>query len=396
MSIKYLADFYAEMRFLREARCKIISDYKSSSHITNVFDLKDLNKIEKRLKSIQKKDGLFVLKTHQEDDISLELDYELGEIQKDKIYLEHGENALLDYLEKLHPNFNKEIDRALNFFKNQAFNHFITDRDGTISNYCGRYQSSVQSIYNALFLSSFTKEVKGKSIIITSAPLYNIGLADISIQPKGDFILAGSKGREFIDENNQKVFYPIEEKQQEKLKELNKAIDKLLNQPEYSSFRYIGSGLQLKFGQTAIARQDKNNSIPKQLSLDLKQDIEDLLQELDPDNKCFRLEDTGRDLEIMLTVENDNQNKDFDKGHGLQFIAKKLNLKTENQNLLVCGDTASDLPLIKAANELNANVFTVFVTTDEDLKAKVHDLSNNALIVSNPDILVTSLYLHSK
>lgn len=397
MPIIYLADFYAEMRLLRETRCKIISNIKSTQK-PNHYDLRELNNIEGRLTSIKKNDSLFQLKTHQDDVIALELDYELGEIQKDKIFLEDGEDALLKHFEDIHPNFKNEVDKGVEFLKHQQFQHFITDRDGTISNYCGRYQSSVQSIYNALFLSNFAKNIEGNSIIITSAPLYNIGLADISVQPENDFILAGSKGRELIDENGQKHEYTIKEDQQQKLDELNSALKNLLKKDEYSSFRYIGSGLQLKFGQTTLARQDKNQSIPEKKSLNLKHEIRDLLKRLDPEKNYFRLEDTGKDLEMILTVETENKEfkEDFDKGDGFKFITDQLNIKTQNQKILICGDTASDLPMIERANDMQADVSSIFVTRDDSLKKEVKRLCEQSIIVSNPDILVTSLYLYSK
>ena len=52
-----------------------------------------------------------------------------------------------------------------------AFHNLITDRDGTINNYCGRYKSSVQSAYNSIFLSRFATDCCQNSIILTAAPL---------------------------------------------------------------------------------------------------------------------------------------------------------------------------------------------------------------------------------
>lgn len=398
MPIIYLADFYAEMRLLRETRFKILQDLQTSDQSVKPYHFKELQKIKTRLESIVKDRGLFSLKTNQEGAIAIELDYELSELQKDEIFLKDGEKGLFKYLQNIHPDFNNEVDKGVKFLENQEFMHFITDRDGTVSNYCGRYQSSIQSIHNAVFLSSLTKKIEGKSIIITSAPLYNIGLKDISIFLEEDFVLAGSKGRELTDEKGLKFEYPIEKYQQEKLNELNNAIENLLSKAEYSSFRYIGSGLQYKFGQTTLARQDKNESIPEDQSLNLKHEIEKLLKKLDPDSSFFRLEDTGKDLEIMLTVdsEDDQGKKDFDKGHGLHFITEQLNMKIENQKLLICGDTSSDLPMLKAANDMGANASSIFVTTDNDLKREVKKLCQDSFIVSSPDVLVTALYLYSK
>ena len=130
----------------------------------------------------------------------------------------------------------------------------------------------------------------------------------------------------------------------------------------------------------------------------MKQSVEQLLKDLDPDDQFFRLEDTGKDLEIMLTVKKDKQDEveDFNKGHGVKFIAKKLKLETQNKKMLVCGDTFSDLPILQAAKDLQADVTCIFVTTDDALKKEVKKICQDALIVSTPDVLVTTLYHYAK
>ena len=393
MQLIYLADFYTQMRMLRETRCSIVSALHSDQDQIDDQYIIQLKRTEDQLRAIPKKNGLYQLKTCEDDEILLELDYELSELEKDRIYLEQGQKALEDHLANIHTDFKKQVKQGVEFLNNKKFDHFITDRDGTIANYCGRYQSSIQPIYNAIFLSDFAKKISGKSVILTSAPLYHIGLLEISVQPKEDYVLAGSKGREFVDVNGDKFQYPIEEKQQKKLEQLNEAIEKILEKKEFSAFRYIGSGLQHKFGQTTLARQDKNKSIPEERSQQLKQSVEQLLKNLDPDGQFFRLEDTGKDLEIMLTVKKDKQKEveDFNKGHGVKFIAKKLKLETQNKKMLICGDTASDLPILQAAKDLQADVTCIFVTTDDALKKEVREICPDAFIVSTPDVLVTLL-----
>ncbi len=395
MAIKTLDDFYSSMRELRDLRSKIVSAIVDAESI-DVTDLKKLEHIKLQLEDIPKKNGQFKLKTSFGKSILLELDYELGELKKDNIFLKYGRDALKDHLQKENPSFNEDVEKGVNFLKKSDYKHFVTDRDGTISNYCGRYQSSVQPIYNALCLLQFQKSLPGTAIILTSAPLFNIGLADISVQPEGNYILAGSKGREMLAEGESYTF-PIEPEQQLKLDDLNQAIENLLKRKKYRLFRYIGSGLQYKFGQTTLARQDKNNSISEKKSLKLKKKIEKILKELDPNADYFSLEDTGKDLEIMLNVKSDeNTPEEFDKGHGLKFIYKHLNENISNEHVLVCGDTASDVPLISAAQELGAKVTTVFVTEDEELKKRVKDVCSNAFFVSSPDVLIYMLFKYSK
>lgn len=395
MSIKTLFEFYRSMHDLKGIRQKIIDRINTGDTI-NVIDLKKLDEIKLQLEDIPKKEDQFVLKTNQGQAILLELDYELSELQKDDIFLKHGFIALEEHLSKLHHNFRDQVEAGLTFLKRHGYKHFVTDRDGTVSNYCGRYQSSIQPIYNAVCLSDFTKNVEGRSIILTSAPLFDIGLADISIQPEEEFILAGSKGREMLVDNQKKV-YPIAEEEQEKLDQLNEAIEELLKHKEYATFRYIGSGLQYKFGQTTLARQDKNGSISNKKSQSFKEKIQELLHDLDPDNQFFSLEDTGKDLEIMLNIKSgNNELEEFDKGHGLKFIFDQLNENINNERVLICGDTASDVPLISAAQELGATVTSVFVTDDDALKKSVKSICKDSFFVSSPDILIYMLFKYSK
>ena len=396
MEIIYLADFYMQMRMLRETRAFIVSALRSTDDLLENDFIKQLQRAEDQIQGIPKKSGCYTLKTHDDEEVHLELDYELGELKKDRIYLEKGQKALQEHLADINPNFNEELEKGLEFLGKRKFHHFITDRDGTVSNYCGRYQSSIQAIYNAIYLSDIARKIPGKSVILTSAPLYRIGLVDISVQPKEDFVLAGSKGRELQDENGQQYHYPIDKEQQEKLDKLNEAIEELLEKPEFSPFRYIGSGLQYKFGQTTLARQDKNRSIAESKSLHLKEEVQKLINRTDPKQEHFRLEDTGKDLEIMLTVSKNDQVEDFNKGHGVKFIAQKLKLPMKEKNVLICGDTASDLPMLTAAKEMGAHVTCIFVTTDTELQKEVTRYCEDALIVSSPDVLVSLLYHYAK
>jgi len=395
MNIITLSQFYESMLSLKEIRRKIINKINNGKTVT-IKNIKELEKIKLALEEIPKVENKFKLETNQGQSILLELDYELGELKKDDVFLKHGYNALEEHVAKIHPNYGEEVEQGLTFLKKHHYKHFITDRDGTISNYCGRYQSSIQPIYNALFLSKFAKCIEGISVILTSAPLFDTGLADISIQPEGEFILAGSKGREMLI-NGEKQVFPIAKDEKKKLDSLNQNIEKLLENEKFAIFRYLGSGLQYKFGQTTLARQDKNKSIPEEKSNQLKDEIEKIIKNLDPKSRFFSLEDTGKDLEIMLNIKsNANEHEEFDKGHGLKFIFNQLDKTLNNEHVLVCGDTASDVPLIRGAQDLGAKVITVFVTKDETLKKSVKAICENSFFVSSPDVLIYMLYKYSK
>jgi hypothetical protein len=330
--------------------------------------------------------------------IQVDLTYEIRELQKDIYYLEHGEDRFIDYLAKFIPDFRTYVNEGVALLKDKHFDAFITDRDGTTNNYCGRYRSSVQPIYNSVFLTRFAKNRCNYPIIITSAPLKDFGILNVSINPSNTFIYAGSKGREFIDLDGEFNSFPIEEKKQQLINILNERMVVLLQEQDYEKFNFIGSALQIKFGQTTVARQDISHSIKDDESAAFLEKVKGLVREIDPSGRNFRIEDTGLDIEIILTIDvpsGESPIKDFDKGDGLDFICSKLGMSESKGSTLVCGDTPSDIPMLKKAMEMFEDVWAVFVTKDEKLTAQIKEICPNSYTVPYPDILLTILGLLS-
>ncbi|MCF8303661.1 MAG: hypothetical protein K9I94_10345 [Bacteroidales bacterium] len=344
------------------------------------------------LEDIDKEDDKSILRSDDGKKIYLELEYELNELNKDIYYLQQNEKTFYRYLNGFYEFFEEEVQRLTKELSHLNFNNFITDRDGTVNNYCGRYSTSIQSAYNGVFLSRFAYNCAKHSVILTSAPLEGFGLMDINVMPQEAFNYAGSKGRELMNTEGKLFRYPINPDQQQKLDELNNVLGELVKGPRYEIFSRIGSGLQFKFGQTTIARQDIHNSIPEQETNEFKQVIEEKVSEIDPDQQIFRIEDTGKDLEIILTVQSDNKGlKDFDKGDGVLFMNDELGLGLNKGPNLICGDTESDVRMLEAAMKKNSNTYAVFVTTDEELKKQVSDVCSNSFFVETPDVLVCVL-----
>ncbi|MBA7557919.1 hypothetical protein ES705_50701 [subsurface metagenome] len=282
------------------------------------------------LEDIPSEDGLRILYIDDSKKISARLLYEISELQKDIFFLENTEKQFIEYLENIHEGFMEQVNEGIDKLQGLKFNCFITDRDGTINNYCGRYISSVQAVYNSVFLTRFAKAKASNPIIITSAPLKGPGLVDVSVNPDKTFIYAASKGREYIDLNGERKTYPIEENKQQLLDSLNKRLSDLVKKSAFEMFSMIGSGLQFKFGQTTIARQDIRKSIPEQESEDFLDKIRRIVRETDPGNNNFKIEDTGLDIEIILTIEDSLSGaKDFNKADGVNFLddALKRNMK---------------------------------------------------------------------
>jgi hypothetical protein len=327
------------------------------------------------------------------------LTYEIDELRKDLFYLENSEDMFYQYLDNMNPGFSKELEVGLRFLSGARFTNFITDRDGTVNNYCGRYKSAVQSVYNSVFLVRFARECASNSVILTSAPLENFGLLDVTIDPERIFIYVGSKGREYIDRSGKRGHFPIEKDQQQKLDILNKRLSDLLKEEEYEQYSLIGSGLQFKFGQTTVARQDIYGIIEKQESEKFLQLVTGIVRDVDPEDKLFRIEDTGKDIEIILTMQRSSSNNDisdFNKGDGIDFLNEALKLGMEGKKSLICGDTLSDIPMVKASLKKSSHISAIFVTEDEDLKAKVQKVCPDSFFVSRPDILVSILHHLSK
>lgn len=394
-----LKSFYNIMAQTRDVRFEIVNDLFSSQDIQK----EKITALKNALDSLEECliDGYkTALKIDGSESIDVDVTYEVTELKKDVYYLENKEDKFMSYLESMHPDFSTHVLSGAALLKGKHFNCFITDRDGTTNNYCGRYRSSVQSIYNAVFLTRFAKNKVSNPIIMTSAPLKDIGIVDVSVNPEKTIIYAASKGREFIDLSNDRRTFPIDDQKQKLIQRLYRKLDNLVKDPAYEKFSLIGSGLQLKFGQITIARQDINGSIPEPKSEEFLGLIKNVVTDLDPTHENIRIEDTGLDIEIILTISDKKAGlKDFDKGDGVKYLDKELSLDMNKGPHLICGDTGSDVPMIQETMKRTNDTWSIFVTKNQELAQRVKAVCPNAVIVPEPDILVTilnQLSTHSK
>lgn len=326
--------------------------------------------------------------------VTVTVDYERGELEKDIYFLNHSEEEFLDYLSRLHDGFDEEVERTVHFLRSQEIHSFVTDRDGTVNNYCGRYRSSHQSVWNAACLTRFVRAVPEVPVLLTSAPLFQEGLLAMSAMPEHSTNYAGSLGREYCDREGHRGALELSAKQAGAIDELNARIDELLAQREFATFALIGSGLQHKYGQTTVARQDIHGSIPDELSDEFLEAVSSTVRDIDPEETVFGIEDTGKDIEIMLTVE---PGRRFSKGDGLAYLDDALGLRLADSPCLICGDTSSDLPMVEKAVELGGREKTgaIFVTTNDDLRGRVRAAADRTHFVSTPDVLVAALCLRA-
>jgi len=391
ISIQTMDDFFDIMRQSQRIRKDLTQMYLDNKSINPPL-INPLRRILQMLANIPQINDQFQLRLEQKD-IPVDLSYEIQELKKDIFFLEHNEDEFNEVLKDLHPKMIEEMGPIVTALQDLHFNAFIADRDGTINNYCARYITSIQSIYNAVFLTRFAKARATHNIILTSAPLDNIGLVDLCVAPDDAFNYAGSKGREFFTKGGSRFVFPINKDKQGKLNELNNFLSALVQEPDYKKFTLIGSGLQFKFGQTTLARQDINYSIPADESEQLLALIQESVPKLDPENKYFRIEDTGKDIEIILTIDQakDANPRDFDKGDGVKFLDKSLKLNIKKGISLICGDTKSDIPMVQASMDMSKDTWVIFVTKDERLKETIRGICSKSFFVSEPDTLVAVL-----
>jgi hypothetical protein len=389
-NILELKDFYGLMAETREVRRGVVQRMWDGA-AADPESIDSLRNALASLESIPMENGSRTLLLEGRP-VAVDLGYEIGELQKDIHFLAHGEDALMALLAAIHPDFESQVERAMEIVAGRVYNVFATDRDGTVNNYCARYRTSVQSAYNALLLARFAKRKTRTSVVLTSAPLAEPGILDISVTPDGTMVYAASKGRECVDLRGVRHHLPIDSAERRTLDELNARLDGLLKKPAYRKFALIGSGLQFKFGQTTVARQDIANSVDREESYAMLRTVQRLVREIDPEGARLVIEDTGLDIEMMLTVDDaEGGLKDFDKGDGVAAVASQLDLDLSQGPQLVCGDTHSDVPMLLRVAEQCPDTRAVFVTRDKALAAKVAKARAKSVVVEEPDALVAAL-----
>merc|ERR1719410_1631844 len=174
---------------------------------------------------------------------------------------------------------------------------------------------------------------------------------ELSVVPRGIFTFTGSKGREYFN-NATQCLLEVEElpqKQRELRDELQRHLQALCTSPDNTKFLGIGSGLQRKFGEITLARNDRAGTVPEPESRRFMAAVKQVKQVVDPDGSELDMHDTGCDVEFYPRAWG---GQSFDKGSGLLCLDKKLQLRVADGPNLICGDAPSDIPLIVAALRL--------------------------------------------
>jgi len=281
--------------------------------------------------------------------------------------------------------------------RNRPFRNFITDRDGTTNNYCDRYASSVQSAYNGAWLGHFARHCTDNAVVVTSAPLGGRpsaeGLLDLSVSPRGVFTYTGSKGREYFSNTTQRLLEAEElpQKERELMDELHRRLLALCTNAGNTKFLGLGSGLQRKFGEITIARNDPAGTVPDPESRRFMGAVRSVKEALDPDGTELDMHDTGFDLEIFPRALG---GRSFDKGSGVLCLDKKLHLRISEGPNLIAGDTSSDIPLITASLRLMCgdhmvDIWQERIMKEENPEQVVHDQDVEGIAEEGEDAELT-------
>jgi hypothetical protein len=322
----------------------------------------------------------------------VDLTRERQELAKDLIFLGDGERALFDHLTRAIAGFSDHLADGLRFLGERRFNCFFTDRDGTVQSYHGRYATSVQSAFSAYFLCRFAMTRTRRPVMLTSAPLRGPGILDVTAIPSGIFAYGASKGREYLDAAGNRGEMPLAPEAKRRLDEVNRRLVELVQRPENEVFALIGSGLQFKFGQTTVARQDMDGSVSEERSRLFSRAVRGLVSAVDPEGAHFHIEDTGLDLEIVLAVDDGaGRAKDFDKGDAVAYLDRSMGLGIGRGPHLVCGDTPADIPMALAAAAGGAETLAIFVGRSRETARAVRQALPEAHFVPHPDVLAALL-----
>ncbi|KAL6722481.1 hypothetical protein Aduo_017604 [Ancylostoma duodenale] len=414
--IKQIADFYMLMAQTAQIRRQIVEVVLKGMPIRPHFALSLENAKNSLENSCISDSNRLVLETtsHQEDadgantHATFDITDELTELQKDLAFLSfiqsdetNNVEQFIDTLGSFHPSgptaFAAEVEKASTLLsQGDHFHYVFTDRDGTLKSYSCSYPTSVQPAYSAVIQAQFARRCAQFCAIVTTAPLVHIGILNMSTMPEGYYAYGASAGREWYF--NPAMQFKDDSVSDADLMLLNKAFDKvedLLENPEFRNFTWIGSGLQKHYGHITIAKQDVNNSIPHRKSLLLFEEVSKIVNEVDPSGAILTIRENEYDIKIYTKAK--LSGRIFNKGHGVRLIERKMGMQLHDGNILVCGDSETDLPMLEECLSVAPpNVYTIWVTKDEALQEKVTQTcarfhNNNVTFVSCPEVLLGAM-----
>lgn len=385
-AIASLGDLDAAMAASREPRVRLAVAILAGRAV-DPADVAVLRTLLAAIQAAPSGDGRTHLAVAPGMSAAFDLSFEIHGLEEDFVFCTEGEAALEALFADRIPEFAAEVAGGLKILSGRRWRCLLADRDGTLLDYCGRYASSTQPAWNAVYLARFCRACCERAVLLTSGPLAGAGVESVTTLPAGTMDLAASKGREWLAADGRRGAVPLHRAADEMLATLAERLSALLARSEYAVFGRIGSGFQRKRGELTVARQDAFASIPPAASMAFLDLVRRLVSETDPSGTTLALADTGLDIEIGLAA----AGRAFDKGQALEVLDHALGLDLAHGPHLVCGDTAADLPMLRAALARTPEVDALFVTREAALAAEVRSLCPEAVCVDSPATLMAIL-----
>uniref|UniRef100_A0A0N5B021 T6PP_N domain-containing protein n=1 Tax=Syphacia muris TaxID=451379 RepID=A0A0N5B021_9BILA len=274
---------------------------------------------------------------------------------------------------------------------------FVTDWDGTMKDYCSQYITNLQPIYSAVGMTRFLERFTRLSAVLTAGPLSGIGILHLTAMPiNGPVLFSGSWGREWYL-NGKRVVHTdgISDEGFSALEMMEKEVDSLLRTDDYSVFEMVGSGVQRKVDRLTLGVQTVCGHVPPELSRRYQEEIKKRVHRVDPENHILVF-NPSTSLEVEVVAH--NSGTVWNKADGVDRVIIEMNDSLEGPGkVLICGDTRSDLPMVKRAAARNPDgVMAIFVGLNEELRDEVRDIVGDdcrCCFVSCPDVIHASMAL---
>uniref|UniRef100_A0A914HC34 alpha,alpha-trehalose-phosphate synthase (UDP-forming) n=1 Tax=Globodera rostochiensis TaxID=31243 RepID=A0A914HC34_GLORO len=348
-------------------------------------------------------------RTEDEEMVRLDIKNEIEEFDRDLQFLQfiHSDDVynieqFVSHLQVYHPvseaMFRSEVAAVVDLFIDaDHFNYFFTDRDGTLKSYSCSYMASIQPAYSGVIQAQFARRCAQTCAIVTTAPMIQLGILDVCTIPEGYYYIGASAGREwFVNPANKFKDQSIPEADLEKLNYVFDSISDLLEHPEFKIFVWIGSGLQKHYGHVTLAHQDVFGTVPRELKEHIDRKIRAIVEDTDPSRQLLEVKTTETDIKIFIKSEFGHI---FDKGNGIQLLIEHLKCNLREGTILVCGDSETDIPMLRTCLEHNPkNVYTVWVAPESNvaLRQKVAELcesfgNGHFVFVSSPEVLLGAM-----
>ncbi|EFO14023.1 trehalose-6-phosphate synthase [Loa loa] len=227
--------------------------------------------------------------------------------------------------------------------------------------------------------------------VLTAGPLRGPGILDLTAMPiDGPVMFSGSWGREWWLSGKRVVHEDgITDEGFSALQRLDDEMKDLLHSSDYAPFAFVGSGVQRKVDRLTLGVQTVCHHVTSELSNRYQMAVKERMHRVDPNSQILAF-DPSTELEVEVVAH--SSGIIWNKGDGVERLIKGLgdSLKAPGK-ILICGDTLSDIPMVRQAAKQNPDgVLTIFVGAKMSLREEVKQVvgdESRCCFVSCPDII---------